>query len=170
MPQLERTSFEFSFGLQMDFNSFILGDRLGEGVGREVFEDRFHPTRVFKLENYGVQNFHEWQLWGAVQGTEWEQWFAPVYWLSSYGRVLIQARTRQPVVGRNTPAFPTEIPSFMDDVKPANMGIYRGRWVFHDYGDTKALKVGLAGAKMILWAEAAAVFTSPKAKPEWELP
>lgn len=169
MPQLERTSVEFAHGLQMDFNGFILGDRIGQGVGREVFVDRLHPTQVFKLENRGTQNWHEYEVWWAVKGTKWEPWFAPVRWLSCYGRVLVQARTRQPMVGRKAPPFPSEIPGFMDDVKPDNMGIYRGRWVFHDYGYTNVLKLGLAEAKMVPWPETAAV-PSPKIKPELELP
>ena len=157
---------DFSFSLQQDFNTLFLGKRLGEGVGREVFEYQINPRWVVKLENHGLQNYNEAALWFAVEGTPWAEWFAPVRWLSSNGRVLIMDRTRTPAKNRPLPEF---IPNFMTDVKTDNMGILRGRWVFHDYGYSNVKEVGLRHAGLVPWPDEQSV-AKPEINAPWELP
>lgn len=112
-----------------DMIGFILGPKLGEGAGREVYEYRHNPQLVVKIEVYSrsFQNASEWEVWHGC-GEKVEAWLAPCLQISPCGIFMLQQRT--------TPAlsYPEKIPYFLSDTKIQNFGMYDGRLVCHDYG------------------------------------
>ena len=103
----------------------LCGDFLGYGIARHVFVYGPDPTKVIKLEepNGWHQNVLENEAWEQVQFTKWAKWFAPVHYISNCGRLLIQSRT--------TPltSMPRQIPNFLTDLKPDNLGMIGRRVV-----------------------------------------
>ena len=110
---------------------FISRHTLGGGCSRQVYAlDGW--SYVIKIEDndpFGMmQNVAEALLWRAVTHTPQEKWFAPCEWISADGRVLVMAKTTPPK------RYPERLPTFMSDIKKENFGIYKGRFVVHDYG------------------------------------
>ena len=136
-------TFQFNPVIQHEFLTSCLGKKLGEGIGRRVFEsllDNGQHSFVVKIEDCSpgrFQNVYEWQTWQHVKGTKWAKWFAPCEWISSCGSVMLQRRT--------TPAskFPERMPVFLTDFKRANYGMLDGRVVCHDYGTNVLQSFGL---------------------------
>lgn len=134
------TNYSAEFGPLVidDFINFFAGERLGGGVAREVFQHRHAPGWVIKVERqHHYQNVLEWDTWCEVWNTEHAKWFAPVRFISPCGKILIQEKT-EPLK-----CLPKEIPAHFTDVKLENMGRWKGRPVFHDYGMMLALRRGL---------------------------
>lgn len=128
----------FDGAVATDFYDTFCGQRLGGGVGREVFINRFDPTTVIKIETgfRSFQNILEWELWECQQYHKpVSKWLAPCVSISPCGIVLIQKRT-EPIP---TKLLPKEIPSWCWDVKQENWSLYEGRPVMHDYGITGLL-------------------------------
>ena len=146
MPLQERVTKDFHPAVQRDFNNMMLGERLGSGIGREVFVDRLNPRRVIKLEENGFQNVTEHLVWAALCDTPWASWFARCYWISPNGRILIQQRTYLP---KKPPPLPELVPNFVVDAWERNMGVINGRWVFCDYGHTNLLRLGLQNFRWV---------------------
>lgn len=121
--------------LQLDFNNLFVGDRIGAGYSRTVYEHALDPNLVIKIETADTRDFanpSEWNLWRqSADYPEVRRWLAPCLHISPNGTVLIQART--------TPVkrMPKELPDFFTDVKLANLGLYKGRIVVHDYALTR---------------------------------
>lgn len=130
-----------------DFVELFCGEKLGEGVGREVYVYALDETKVIKVETtaHSFQNITEWQVWQEVQHTQYAKWFAPCHWISPCGIVLIQSRT-QPV---KKP--PEKIPNFFTDLKAENYGRLKGRFVCHDYGLNLLVANGLGRVRMRKW-------------------
>lgn len=105
-------------------------ERLGGGVSRVCWSSALLPDCVIKVEENSqcFQNIIEWETWSRVRGTPFEKWFAPCRWISSNGSVLIMAKTSKPA------KYPDKVPAFMTDLKTDNWGIYKGKFVCHDYG------------------------------------
>jgi len=126
---------------QMDLNHLVLGERLGGGIGRDVYDCLLMPGYVIKIEDrrQSFQNIMELETWETVEHTEFAKWFAPVWGISPAGTALIQAKTKP------LEKFPKgfQVPSFMTDLKPENFGRYKGRIVAHDYGLTRLMTKGL---------------------------
>lgn len=120
----------------------VVGDMLGEGVDRTVFEYMPDKTCVikFSVRRGGFQNINEWDLWTqhkAGKGTSTCKWLAPCVSISHSGNVLIQKRTK-PVPF--TWKLPNTVPNILTaDMKRENWGIYKGRLVCHDYGRHNAV-------------------------------
>ncbi len=125
-PDLPRT-------VQCEFNDLMLGEKLGQGEFREVYEFRPDPSLVVKLELTDTKRFsnvHEWVIWNEVEDNpKLAKWFAPCKWISHSGSVLIQKRT-EPIR-----RLPTMVPNLMADAKVENWGPYNGKPVMHDYGN-----------------------------------
>lgn len=136
--------YHFSSSLAMDVAGMALGEHIGDGETRNVFEWLPRRGTVAKLEN-GAQSFHnitEHALWNEVKDTHLAKWFAPVVSISASGIVLLQERTR-PIKAEESHLLPKRVPSFMQDLKPENWGWWRGRIVCHDYANNAVLRNGL---------------------------
>lgn len=121
------------FAFEEAFNLFC-GDKLGEGVGRSVFECKIDPTLVVKVEKDPgtlFQNVHEYRMWEESQFyKKVADWLAPCVAVSTHGLVLLQKRVEP--VPRDQ--LPEKLPSFLvRDLKPSHFGMYEGRLVCCDY-------------------------------------
>ncbi|CCG43263.1 hypothetical protein [Magnetospirillum molischianum] len=139
------TSVKLPETVQHEFNDLLLGDKLGSGCYRDVYELAINPRLVMKIEIRDSRQFCnvcEWEVWNELRGTEWEKFLAPCRWISHSGSVLIQERT-EPIT-----KLPTQLPSFMTDIKLSNLGKIGRRVVAHDYAFHKFFTRGLKGVKM----------------------
>lgn len=115
---------------------FMAGDRIGQGIAREVYVFKPDPTLVIKFElgRLDFQNVTEWHVWEAAQDHgEAAEWLAPCIDISDSGKILLQKRVT-PWLG----APPRRHPKWMDDMHLDNWGTYEGRPVAMDYGRTNA--------------------------------
>lgn len=138
----ERVREQFKSIVSSDFLHLACGEWLGGGVGRGVYECRFNPGVVFKIElpSQSFQNVAEWEAWSELKYLKLaiRKWFAPCLSISPCGIVMAQARTT-PLVGE----LPKRLPEFFTDVKRSNFGMYHGQVVAHDYGLSNMLSHGL---------------------------
>lgn len=141
--------------------SMFIGEQLGSGAYRRVYELKHDPSLVLKLEYCGKEfcNIHEMLVWREVEHTPIEDWFAPCVEIDSYGLVLFQKRT-QPIKSEEELKkllFETRnvrnLPDFFDDAHYANFGIYGGRVVCHDYGFNHFIQHGVKSNWMKLAEE-----------------
>lgn len=81
----------FIGGTAREFLDFMAGDRLGEGMTREVFRFKPDPSLVLKVEAFPdhFQNIAEWHVWQSVEYTKFAAWFAPCHSISECGRFLL---------------------------------------------------------------------------------
>lgn len=124
----------------------LLGERLGGGIAREVYELAFADDLVIKFEQ-GAQSFQnvlEWEIWRDVAGTKWQRWFAPCVEISPCGAVLIQKRAKPLRDG----FLPKSLPSFFSDIKPENFGMVGRQVVAVDYALTYLNRDALRRARM----------------------
>lgn len=115
---------------------FMLGQKLGQGMSREVFVLPFDETKVVKVEDSSgcFQNVHEWEFWQNWQHDKLvKKWLAPCYFISDSGTFLIMDRT-EPLPRSRTPK---KVPGFLTDHKIANFGLLKNRVVCHDYGKVR---------------------------------
>ena len=112
-----------------DMIHFILGPKLGEGAGREVYEYLHNSDLVVKIEVYtrSFQNVAEWEVWSGCNDKVAE-WLAPCMQISPCGIFLLQERTKPSL------HYPKKIPYFLSDTKIENFGTIKGKFVCHDYG------------------------------------
>lgn len=118
-----------------EFIDILCGDKIGEGISREVFKCRLRDDWIVKVEREGSwhQNIREYAIWEEVRyWKKMSKWFAPCEYISPHGLVLIQKKV--------TPAYkkdlPEKIPAFFTDVKEENFGMLDGKLVCFDYGTT----------------------------------
>lgn len=134
-----------------DFMGMFLGELLGHGTARMVYTLQRQPHLVVKVESnaHSFQNVAEWQLWEDLKGTEFAKWLAPCRVISACGSVLIQDRTMPLRVGKDFQEFPTELPTFLSDLKPSNFGKIGRQIVAHDYAVNNTIFHGIKnGVKM----------------------
>ncbi len=137
---------------EKDFFYTFCGERLGKGIGREVFECRLDPSLVVKIEDHAgsFQNIVEWETWHEVRETEFAKWFAPCVQISSCGIILLQKRTTP----KKARFYPKEMPAFLGDYKHTNYGWYKGHLCAHDYGRTRLMTAGLTKRmQSVNWVE-----------------
>lgn len=151
MPLQERVVKEWRVQDQHEINGFFIGNRIGSGLSREVFEYGLLPRRFVVKTEHGddgnhFQNVIEYKTWNVVRGTEFEKFFAPVSGISFRGVVLVQARTYPAPKSGKLPEF---VPDFITDARDCNWGWYKNRYVLHDYGLTMVSKDMLAKAGMV---------------------
>lgn len=121
-----------------DAFNLLCGDKIGEGIHRNVFACRLRPELVVKVECSGdwryFANVHEMKFWSDHQHRETvAKWLAPCEYLSPDGRVLLQRRV-DPI--RDADTLPDKLPSFLTDVKRDNFGLLDGKIVCFDYAMT----------------------------------
>jgi len=124
-----------------DFGSLFCGERLGNGIGREVYEMATDATKVVKIETAArsFQNIAEWELWRQVKDTRHAKWLAPCHHISPCGIILIMDRTEPLRRGE----CPKRVPDWLTDFHRGNWGMLNGRVVCHDYGYTRLVYEGL---------------------------
>lgn len=126
-------------GIKDDILNFMVGDLIGEGCFRRVYEMGV-PDQVLKIEHCGREfcNMVEWKVWQAVEHTPLAEWFAPCIDIDMMGVALIQKRTK-PIDSEEEFKKLVEttrqgcLPSFLDDIHFKNFGLLDGLVVCHDY-------------------------------------
>lgn len=113
--------------------AFMLGDKLGRGMSRSVFNHPHDPTKVIKVENSAsnFQNVKEWELWQEVRYMKGiARWLAPCHYISYSGTFLVMEKTAD----LSPKQIPKKLPAFLTDHKAENFGTINGRVVCRDYG------------------------------------
>lgn len=131
----------FNAVVARDFFRLFTKEQLGQGSARAVYSCSIRPDLVIKFEDSSgsFQNIIEWETWRRVQGTKFEEFFAPCEQISPCGTVLLQKRTTP--VERD--AYPKRLPRFLTDLKRSNYGRLDGRFVCHDYGTNLLMEYGM---------------------------
>ena len=117
----------------------LLGQKLGSGVYRSVYNYNLDDKYVIKIEpNATDSNISEYLLWDEIRGLcgdlEWvKEWFAPVKWMSPNGKILIMEKTFEYPKNKKLER-PIEVPVFFTDLKRDNWGWIGNKFVCHDYG------------------------------------
>lgn len=122
-----------------DLWQFVAGEKLGEGIGREVYEFSGDKSMVIKVESSGFQNIKEWEIWNEMKHwkgklAEPPKWLAPCISISTCGIYLVQERT----YSIPKEEYPEKVPAFLLDRKYGNFGVImkdgKRQFVCHDYG------------------------------------
>ena len=115
-----------------DMVRMCLGDKLGEGQYRIVFDFALIPDTVCKFDKScpASANWNEYNVWNAVKGTRHEKWFAPIVAISPGGEFLLMKKAR-PI--QDGDKWPKKIPLFFADVKRDNFGFIDNKIVCTDY-------------------------------------
>lgn len=129
---------DYNKGFLADGIRFILGERLGSGISREVYVYRGNSNFVIKVETECTdrfQNIIEYTFWDQSHGCkEISKWLAPCVRISPHGMWMIQERT-MPVSLKELKRKYPRVPIFLSDLKDTNWGkLPNGRIVCHDYG------------------------------------
>lgn len=123
-----------------DLARLCLGDKLGEGAYRAVFEFDLIPNSVIKITTATEVNVIEFNVWNQLKKTQYSKWFAPCLFISPCGHFLIQKRVR-PI--KDGDKLPKKLPAVFTDIKKANWGWLGKRLVCHDYQFiSKAFELG----------------------------
>lgn len=138
----------FNSGMAEDFWKMFIGEKIGTGASRTVYEYGINGDLVLKVEHetFSFHNIKEYDTWNEVKDSRHAKWFAPCKFISPRGQFLIQSRTI-PVTGNWK--LPKSIPFIIDDVHSDNWGVLDGKIVCHDYGhqwDTKKYSMKLKKA------------------------
>ena len=120
---------------------------IGKGQFREVYTFGPNVAYVIKYEyaSRSFSNVYEWDIWAQVKGTVYEKYFAPCLDISHSGSFLIQSKTDQLPRNIKKVLLP-EV--FACDLKRANLGLYNGEPVLHDYGNHAIYQKGLLSSKI----------------------
>lgn len=130
----------------------LCGKELGRGVARVVYQCELDPSWVIKTEadRQSFQNIMEWETWERVKHTEFAKYFAPCYYISGTGAVLIQQKTF-PIP---THKLPKKMVAFLTDFKRTNYGIYKNKIICHDYGLHLLMEKGMSHkTKSVTWSD-----------------
>lgn len=144
---------DWSPAVLRDLAELFCGERLGGGIGRQVYVLLTDPTKVVKVETeaYSFQNALEWATWKEATGTKLERYLAPCHFISPCGIVLIQSRVQPLPTAEEEKVAGTDVlkgvklPRFLTDFKRANYGILNGQVVACDYGTNMAITYGATG-------------------------
>ncbi len=118
-------------------------------MGRRVYVCRLDQRFVVKIESNGgsFQNQLEWETWEALKDTPQARWLAPCIDISGSGSVLLQCRTQ----AAGPADYPKKMPVFIGDYKRSNYGMYKGKFVCHDYASLVNLSNGLTAMRKAEW-------------------
>lgn len=132
--------------LSLEIFDSMIGDFINSGCSREVFEYVHDKNYVIKIESESGKgdNFLEWDIWNSVKYTENAKWFAPCFWISPNGMLLIQRKTKDFYFKSKAP---DRIPSFFTDIKPSNFGWIGNQLVAHDYAFSSCMVMSEAATK-----------------------
>lgn len=136
---------DWSTRIHSEFAHFMLGDLIGRGMSREVYNHPFDPTKVIKVENSATrfQNVHEWRIWEDFKHCpDVAKWLAPCHFISDSGTFLIMDKVGDLPLNKKF----DKLPKFLTDRKRENFGMLGNRIVARDYAhsililDTKLTK------------------------------
>ncbi len=115
---------------------FVLGEYLGSGIYRDVYEYALDKNWVIKIENKdgNGENWAEWRLYHAIKYSEHKKWFAECKWISDNGLIMMQRKTEE--FSKKEKKLPKKIPNYFTDVKQSNFGWIGNQLVCHDYSFT----------------------------------
>jgi len=132
----------FTSAISREFFDLMVGEKLGYGIGRDVFACKLDKSLVVKIEraSHSFQNVAEWELWDQLRDTKMASWLAPCVNISENGSVLLMKRTTPIIPG--TTKLPVAAPRFLNDFKYQNYGVFERRIVCHDYGRHHAVSEG----------------------------
>lgn len=122
-----------------DLITTLLGEKLGKGSYRTVYQHNWDKDWVIKIEPKNTEcNITEYLLWDEIRGLKNElawvkDWFAPVLWMSPNGKILCMKKASEFPKNKKLER-PTEVPAFFSDVKWDNFGWVGNRFVCFDYG------------------------------------
>ena len=128
-----------------DLTKMVIGDKIGYGGSREVYQWLPDPGMVLKVERGGnsYSNVMEWQTWNDAEhhigDKEIMKWLAPVHYISPTGVYLLMSKTKP----APDDLFPEKIPVWMTDTKVQNFGLLKGKFVCHDYGNNLICNTGM---------------------------
>lgn len=109
-------------------NDMLVGDVIGEGCTRAVYEYLPDPSLVLKVElseGFAHANVMEYQIWNAVWlDKDMSQYFAPVTWISSCGHYLLMKKCKRYDYFRDM-RRPNKFPAWLGDTCNFNFG-----WLF----------------------------------------
>ena len=111
----------------------FVGDKLGDGSAREVFELQLDDTKVVKIEqgNGSFQNVVEWEIWCRYKDNpRVAKWLCPCHYISASGSMLIMSKA----ANLRDEEIPKRVPKFLLDHKKDNFGMLDGKVVCRDYG------------------------------------
>jgi hypothetical protein len=136
-----RTTY-FTSVIARDFFDLMAGEKIGHGIGRDVYACKIDKTLVLKIEraSHSFQNVAEWELWDQLRETQMSKWLAPCVNISENGTILLMKRT-MPIIPGVT-KLPASAPRFLNDFKYQNFGIFQKHVVCHDYGRHNAVAAG----------------------------
>lgn len=122
--------------------SLFLGNKIGQGSARRVYEHAFNDDYVIKIETNGhsFQNQREFDIWNVVEHTTHSKYFAPCYQISADGCALIMRRCDPLPKSYN---LPKRMPEYFSDFKRSNWGLLNGKLVAIDYGSSIMTTTGL---------------------------
>jgi hypothetical protein len=134
--------------ISMDAFSFMLGEKLGEGQTRAVYDFALDSNYVVKIaKKFPNDNILEFEIWNLLKGKEIPEskWLAECRWLSPSGHLLLQRKT--------TPIkeLPTILPNIFTDIHINNFGKIGNRVVCHDYAHSIIRYIYLTKFKMVKW-------------------
>ncbi len=132
---------DFNHTIRNSILAMFIGDEIGRGASRTVFEVLHDSSLVMKVERTG-RTFHnqtEYLVWQEVKNWPIGDWFSPVVDIDSYGNVLFQKKTTPFESEKEFNAALTMtrggvLPRVFDDIHFANFGMLDGRVTCHDYG------------------------------------
>lgn len=115
-----------------DFSDFFLGNCIGTGCSRSVYEYRIDPKYVVKIDRTNLfNNVTEWDIYHNLKDSPLGKWLAPCIALSSCGRVMLQRKT----IPIKFAKLPVMVPSYFADTKLQNWGRIGNNIVCHDYAN-----------------------------------
>ena len=111
----------------------LLGEKIGQGCHRIVYEHETNKDWVVKIQNSQEwSNIVEYEIWKTIMWTKYKKWFAECFYISRNGKAMIQQKV-EPITKYNEHLIPDKIPYFFTDVKASNFGFIGEQLVCHDY-------------------------------------
>lgn len=119
------------FAMQ-DLVRFCLGDFIGKGGSRTVFDWKLKPNTVVKFchDDDCQPNWTEYSIWQSIKDTKNAKWFCPVIDISPCGRFLLMEKAREITVDDK---LPKKLPNFFTDIHTGNFGYLGDKLVCTDY-------------------------------------
>lgn len=130
----------------MDTFSFILGEKLGEGQTRSVYDYALDPNWVVKIaKRHPNDNVLEFDIWHLIKDTQESKWFAECKFLSPSGHLMLQRKTK-PII-----KLPVLLPNVFTDIHLRNFGKIGNQVVCHDYAYSLIRYIYLSKFKLEKW-------------------